>query len=684
MTDNTGFNPNMMNKFNNMSLNGQNNMNNDQNYTGNNMNNNSNNNNMPNMNPMNNMNYMNYMNNPAISQMIYQNMMMNGFMPNYSNMTPIIPNNYNPPNNDEITINVHLDQDKVVQIQFSQQKTIEELTKKIKMDCKIPQFFKLMLKGKNLVNSMTLAESYIENGSNIYVIFLEDRFDDDTGYLKPIEMSFKMDKKNRFDDEEDNSNININIDLINIAKVCYLKEIASRLSDDNINKFEENISIMIKLLKNGKIFDLDNLKSETKELLEKIRQTNLLNLANFIGNLFNPQIIQNMLNLLYKDDLLEVNELKNKLAKINNKIIMFSKDFDTARKKSIFEYSLCSLEIADRSDIDDYANALQNCPNKNERILYYGTPEDNVRGILKNHFKISDNTKFGKGIYLSNSLDLSSIFSREAFTNRFKLPEINELFSFIVSSVFYNNKTRKRVMDNNYSPQNNEANVAIVDGKLNPIKGMDKSRFYSREYIIGNTSQILPLMHITIKRNEYCVIWRDNNLSPKAVWNDKYDKIFKDFLKKRMEYISQFAKFNIYPCITTEEALNLVEKKRFNKIILMSNVGKKIGENKYEGSDFVDKARKIIGNDVITLFLAYMDKHLKWIKDYKNSMFSNIEQFHEQYLECFTDDIKVTKQNIMTLKSSIEDFYKVKFTFDDNFLTFPNFKDDGEFKDLKF
>ena len=111
----------------------------------------------------------------------------------------------------------------------------------------------------------------------------------------------------------------------------------------------------------------------------------------------------------------------------------------------------------------------------------------------------------------------------------------------------------------------------------------------------------------------------------------------------------------------------------------MSNVG-----NKLEGRDFVTKARKIIGNDVITLFLAYMEEHLKWIVNYKNSLFSNIEQFHEQYLECFTDDIKVTKQNIMTLKSSIEDYYKVKFTFDDNFLNFPNFRVDGEFKDLNF
>ena len=128
-----------------------------------------------------------------------------------------------------------------------------------------------------------------------------------------------------------------------------------------------------------------------------------------------------------------------------------------------------------------------------------------------------------------------------------------------------------------------------------------------------------------------------------------------------------------------ELALDLVEKKKFNKIILMSNVG-----NKFEGRDFVTKARKIIGNDVITLFLAYMEEHLKWIVNYKNSLFSNDTEFYEQYLECFTDDIQATKQNIMTLKSSIEDYYEVKFNFDNNFLNFPNFKENGEFKDLNF
>jgi len=483
---------------------------------------------------------------------------------------------------------------------------------------------------------------------------------------------FKVDKSNRF------STIT-GSDLVDISKVCFLKEISTRLSDNNIDKFPENIAIILKLLKKGKIENINNLKNETKELLERIRHTNLLNLTHYINRTIDSTQIENILKVLNKSDFDDINEFRSNLAKINAQVLMFEKDFDIARKKSIFEYSLVSLEIIDRPDIENYESASKTCSNKNERIMYYGAPEEDVFYILQNNFKFSLDNNFGKGIYFSNSLDLSCIFARESYSNKLKLPEVGEVFNFVVSSVFYNNKSRKRVIDNKYSPQKNEVNIALVDGKLKPLKVENKSKFYSRQYVIGDISQILPFIHLKIKRNEYCVIWRDNNLSSKPVYNDKYDQTFKDFLKKRLEYIHQYAKFNIYPCETTEEALKLVNKKKFNKIILMSNVGTDMG-----GKKFVDMARKIIGNDVITLFLAYMDNHLKWITKYKNALFSNIDEFHEQYLECFTDDAGATRQNILTLKNSIEDHYKVKFNFDNNFLNFPHFKEDGEFNDLNF
>ena len=653
MENNSNIDPNIAKMFDmlkNMNLNGNHNTN-------------QNNNNGNNNNTNNNMNDFNMMQ----IQMQYMMMMNNGMFSGINNN----PNKNNTSNNIEITINVHLDDEKVVQVKFSQDEKIEELIKKIKNENNISKFFKLMVNGKPLVNSLTLAENNLGNGSNVRIIFMEDRNDDKTGYIKPINMIFKMNKSNKSNDNDS--------DLDFISKVCYLKEIVSRLSDENLEKFPEEVSIILKLLKKGNIKDVDNLEDESKELLEKIRQTNLLNLAHYIDKAIDSNQIKNMLNLLDKGDLNEIKEFKNNLLKIREQIIMFDKDFALARRKSVFEYSLVSLKIIDRSDIDNYKNASNNCPNKNERILYYGTSEQNISNILTNHFQFYPKNLFGKGVYLTNSLNLSHIYSNESLSNNLKLPKINEEFSLVISSVFYNNETRKRVMDNKYSPKKNEVNIAMVDGKLNPIKDSNKSKFYSREYIIGDSCQIFPFMHIKIKRNEYCVIWRDNNLSPKPVYNDEYDEEFKAFLKDRLEYISQYAKFNIYPCETTEEALSLVRKKKFNKIILMSNVGTDLG-----GKAFVDEARKIIGNDVITLFLAYMEEHLEWITQYNNSLFSNIDQFHEQYLECFTDDINTTKQNILTLKNSIEDHYEVKFKFDDKFLDFPNFKEDGEYDELNF
>ena len=146
-----------------------------------------------------------------------------------------------------------------------------------------------------------------------------------------------------------------------------------------------------------------------------------------------------------------------------------------------------------------------------------------------------------------------------------------------------------------------------------------------------------------------------------------------------MKYVEQYAVLNIYTCETTDEALELIKKKKYNKIILISNIGSDLG-----GKKFIDEARKIIGNKVIALFLAYNIKHLNWVKDYKNALFSNDQNFYEKYINCFSEQNKDVKDEIINLKKTIEDHYKVKFNFDDKFLDFPNFKDDGHYSDLKF
>ena len=89
--------------------------------------------------------------------------------------------------------------------------------------------------------------------------------------------------------------------------------------------------------------------------------------------------------------------------------------------------------------------------------------------------------------------------------------------------------------------------------------------------------QISPFMSVILKRVEFWVILRDDHFSSKPIYNNEFDEKFKQFLKERLKYINQNAKYNIYPCKKTEEALKLVKRKKYNKIILISNVGINFG-----------------------------------------------------------------------------------------------------------
>ena len=199
----------------------------------------------------------------------------------------------------------------------------------------------------------------------------------------------------------------------------------------------------------------------------------------------------------------------------------------------------------------------------------------------------------------------------------------------------------------------------------------DKSKFYGSEFVINDINQICPFMSFKLKRDEYCIIWRDNNFSKNPVYNNKFDSIFKQFLKERMEYINQMAKFNVYACETSEEALNLIRRKKYNKIILISNIG-----SDKAGKTFIENARKIIGSDIVVLFNAYSIYHLDWVKKFKNAFFSNQQKFIEEYLDCFYGkNEKECKKALLELKKNIEKYYKEKFNFDDKFLYYPHFED---------
>ena len=286
----------------------------------------------------------------------------------------------------------------------------------------------------------------------------------------------------------------------------------------------------------------------------------------------------------------------------------------------------------------------------------------------------------GEGVYFTEDLDSCWIYGSEAKSNNDKdrrnknIPKIGEYFSFIASAIYYDEKGWRRVYDWTYTPKKNEVNFAWAGvNQLETIKGEpDRTHLIGTEYVINDPNQICPFMSFKLQRDEYCIIWRDNNFSPKPVYNNKFDAIFKQFLKERMEYINKMAKYNVYPCETSEEALNLIRRKKYNKIILISNIG-----TDYGGKKFIEEARKIIGNEVVVLFNAYSINHLNWVKNYKNAFFSNQPEFYEQYLECFYDKNEdECKEAIKKLKKDIEKHYKVQFNFDDTFLDYPYTKNE--------
>ena len=284
----------------------------------------------------------------------------------------------------------------------------------------------------------------------------------------------------------------------------------------------------------------------------------------------------------------------------------------------------------------------------------------------------------GKGVYFTDCLDTCWFYGRPGDNreNMNKIPAIGDIFTAIASLVYYDKYGFLKVNDykTRIKPGKNEINLAYVGADSKTIVDPKPNQFVGTEYVVWELTQICPFISVKFKRDEFCVIWRDDNFSEKLVFDNQFDTIFKNFLKERNSYIKQEAKYNVYPCSTTEEALKIVNRKKYNKIILISNAGPN-----YAGKQFIDAARKIIQNDVIVLFLSYSLQHLEWIKNYKNAIFSNDSKFYEEYLDKYGNFLEMRK-----LILNLENHYNVRFNIDDNFLNFPLFKIDGKYSDLTF
>ena len=485
-----------------------------------------------------------------------------------------------------------------------------------------------------------------------------------------------------------NSAYNCKKDLKGILKLCLLNEMASKIDATylehiyNMNKIPLNVYYILKTLKKSLIsLEENNEAGNTiKKILEKKGGCNIINFSNFVDKQINTGLVKYVMNLVPEKDLDDINNTIKCLGKYDIYMDYFEKEIIRALKDSVFEFSIVSLVVLDRKDYYTFESERAKCPNRLDKILYHGTQIQPINSILSGFFLPSINfgCQHGEGVYFTDSLDTCWFYGgpEGKRANMNKIPEIGDTFTAITSMVYYDIKgfmkvngpyTRKR-------PGKNEINFAYAAAGSETLEKPDPKKFYGTEFVIWEKDQICPFISVKFKRDEFCVIWRDDNFSEKPVFNNKYDPIFKHFLKESLKYIKQEAKYNIYPCTTTEDALKLVNRKKYNKIILISNVRPDL-----EGKKFVQRAREIIGNNVIVLFLSYSIQHLEWIKYYENALFSNEKIFYEEYLDSFDSESKMRE-----LISKMENHYKVKFNIDDTFLNFPRFKEQGKYSDLSF
>ena len=440
----------------------------------------------------------------------------------------------------------------------------------------------------------------------------------------------------------------------------------------NINQFiinlndEKNIFEIISLAKN-----INN--SEDINIIEISKNIKM----NDLQKVFNDYININEEPSIYKK-LIEKYEIFNELL---------DKEIEYALKNSVFEYEIIHITLVDK-ETNEYIREKDKCKNRVTKILFHGTTFETAIRILSSHFKQSI---LAKGIFFTDNLDYCWYYGKNNIDRRnrdiLKIPKIGENFSFVCSEIYFNQNNMEKV--EYISKREGEV---IKDGirhchlnaRLEPIKSTELSsdQLYFNEYLISNLYQILPLYGLIMKRVEFLVIWRDYNFNPKNPNN--YDSFtfnkIQEFHKSIKKIIAKEYNSKVYYIGNEDVALKLINKKKYNKVIIMTN-----GNN--DGEQFLLKARSILKTTALAVVSSLDYKsNIKWVKNHQNVILLDDKNFHEKFFKCLNtydlDMLKRLEYEINQENSHLSPFYLKEF--DDKLFDFPLFKSEGSFDELKF
>ena len=550
-------------------------------------------------------------------------------------------------------------------------------------------------------NLITKKISTINELRNYHAIFKEKIFRKNN-FIE--QMHFENEDKimivNERQDESFNikfhTNVNLNDSDMTIGKLTGLlrliliKYISTFIKDINMIKSNE-IKEIVSELKEGIKLE-ESAEKDIQSNLKDKSGSDIIAYSNYVSAIIKDQDIDDLIALIDKN-------LQNQIYKywsILTKYEDFNQDFEVDLLKAIetsyFDYSLIGLSICEQTNKKQFLESMKLCENTVKKYLFHGTQIDPISNILTKGFLYSRKPFYGMGIYFSDMLDYISFYSGgDNFYNRRdnfgKILPINSTFSCVGAEVYYNKLMLKNIYDFslnvkelNHFPSYEEIKTNYKDymikkygvhyARVEPnqgqvrnqediIKDKKEGRFIGTEYAITEMEQILPLYGLTFKRNEYFVIWRDPNFQG--------DNPFSNYLRERKLFIYKYAKMNAYFESSTEKALEIIKKKKFNKIILISSIGLDLS-----GKKFVEIARQILGFDVVVLFFSKNHNHFSWLQNFPNALYTDDATFYKDYI------LNYNEKGLLTLKDKIEKCYRINLKFTANFMKFPKFIDGNE------
>ena len=478
----------------------------------------------------------------------------------------------------------------------------------------------------------------------------------------------------------------LNSNLSKILHLFLVKFISTKINDFQmlsnnilrsvISELKENIILIIDKFNNIKIY--------TKENFER----NIISYANYIYITIGENEINYIINTLEEKTINEIIEFHKLLSFYDQYKTFFEETLSETLEKSYFEYAISGIQLLSIKDNNQYFEESQKCQNIINKYLFHEIPS-NLDIVNNNILNYSKKPSFGMGFYFTDSLDYLAYKSG----NKNNKPiSVNSSFSCNISQIYYDNNLKKNITDFTYFnneldhfPTYEEINMNYSNKKVvknglhfarvksnsgqiineNDLKEKIRNNLIGNEYVITGKEQVLPLFNLDFKINESLIIWRDPTINE----NKSYAKVF----NVSKMYINQFLRINAYFKDSIENALELIKRKKLNKIILISNIGLDLS-----GKKLMEIARKILDFPVIILFFSKNLMHLKWIQEEKNILFTSDTNFYKKYI------LNYNEKDLIELKKEIENNFKIKLQFTRDYLKFPKFIGNRKFKDIIF